>query len=238
MAGLVPAIHVGPLSRCTTWMPGTSPIGAEITMDVPARPLPVPPPQAGEGTKRRSRCRFRFRRGARYPGSVPCHENVEEKHCDSNHMVFGAPSPHPPPARGGGDLKGSVPPPLAGGGQGEGCHRSGVRWLSPARALWHAHIQAGIATADAPPPNPPPQAGEGGWKPSPACGGGLGGGRAAAPSSPPRHRHGHVEMCACHSARAGEGASALLKRLILAPMGTSPGMTVRERREPSVKVRA
>jgi len=28
MAGLVPAIHVGPLACCTTWMAGTSPIGA------------------------------------------------------------------------------------------------------------------------------------------------------------------------------------------------------------------
>jgi len=25
MAGLVPAIHVGPLRCCPTWMPGTSP---------------------------------------------------------------------------------------------------------------------------------------------------------------------------------------------------------------------
>src|SRR5579862_9370540 len=120
MAGLVPAIHVGPLSRCTTWMPGTSPIGAEITMDVPARPLPVPPPQAGEGTKRRSRCRFRFRRGARYPGSVPCHENVEEKHSIPTIWSSAPPPPIPLP-RGEGEIsRAAFPLPLREGDRGRG----------------------------------------------------------------------------------------------------------------------
>src|SRR5579862_4085836 len=49
MAGLVPAIHVGPLACCTTWMSGTSPIGVKISSDTLVRPLPLPPPARGGG---------------------------------------------------------------------------------------------------------------------------------------------------------------------------------------------
>src|SRR5579862_6572960 len=49
MAGLVPAIHVGPLACCTTWMAGTSPIGAKISSDTLVRPLPPSPSRKGRG---------------------------------------------------------------------------------------------------------------------------------------------------------------------------------------------